>query len=447
METLLITFLFIKCYNNRCSCQVLYFCPTFSIFIRFLAHLRDFLCFLDPKRLPFKTGKPELSISRRYKVLFLSSWYPNRIEPLQGNFIQRHAEAVSEFSDVASLYVCPDSKLIDKLFDVEIKKEKNVFSVNVYYRKVKSSVPIFSLLTKYFRQRAALTKGFHEIQKYFGTKPDIIHLNVVLPAGFFALRLKKLFNIPFIITEHSTEYHIKMKTRRLLVTKMICSQASLICPVSENLKQTMQECGIENNFEVVPNVVDTNLFRIAETRTKGKKKIIHISTLKEWHKNVRGMLRVIKKLSEIRKDFELHIISDGDISLATEISKEYGLLDKIIFIYPAQTLEKVAEMLRDSDLFLLFSNVETFSCVIIEALASGVPVLSSNAGAIPELVNEKNGMLVNSGDEKALFEKLNEMLDKKGFYNKEELRRFVVDNFCYRVVGKKFCNIYSRFIN
>jgi len=383
--------------------------------------------------------------SHRYKVLFLSSWYPNRIDPLLGNFVQRHAEAVSEFADVASLYVCSDQNVTAKKFEIEIKKNGNIFSVNIYYKKIINKFPIISQLQKFFRNRKAHKIGFAEILKHFSNKPDIVHLNVAFPAGLFARWLKKKYRLPYIITEHSTLYHLSMTVKENYFTKKICGGADLICPVSDDLKRVMEIKGFGKQFEVVPNVVNTDLFRLSENKNQ-KKKIIHISTLKEWQKNSSGMLRVIKKLSETRSDFEFHIISDGDLSLATKISKEYDLLNKTIFIYPTQTLEKVAEILRASDLFLLFSNFENLPCVIIEALASGIPVVSTDVGGIPELINEKNGMLVKPNDEVALFEKLNEMLDKHNSFNKEELRKFAVENFSYHAVGEKFSDIYSRIL-
>ena len=384
--------------------------------------------------------------SGRHKVLFLASWFPNRLDPFLGNFVERHALAVSEYADVASLFVCSDSNLKGKKIDIEIKSEGGVFSVNVYYKKIRNSIPVISQMQKFLRNRKAHDIGYKKIQKHFSGHPDIVHLNVAFPSGLFAMRLKKKFNLPYILTEHSTLYHLYMSTKESHFTKKICNESKLICPVSNDLRKVMEKKGFGKKFEVVSNVVDTDLFQISKNKKREKKKILHISTLKDWQKNVSGMLRVIKKLSETRNDFELHIISDGDLALATKLSEEYNLLGTAIFIYPEQPIEKIAEMMRESDFFLLFSNFENLPCVIIEALASGIPIVSSNVGGIPELVNEKNGMLVNPKDDSALFDKINSMLDKFNAYDKNELRKFAVDNFSYSVVGKKFCDIYTRFI-
>jgi len=379
------------------------------------------------------------------KILFLSSWYPNRLNPHLGNFVQRHADAVSKFNDVASLYVSSDPNLTKK-FDIEIKRINDVFTVNVYYKKVKD-IFIIGLWMKYFRLQKAYRAGYNEVVKYFNSKPDVVHLNVAYPAGLFAMKLKKESGIPYVITEHSTKYHLTIDRPETYLTKKICNGAELICPVSEDLGKVMKTKGFAKNFEVVPNVVDINTFRIADKKQHPKTKIIHISTLLEWQKNISGMLRIIKKLSETRTDFELNIISEKDSTGAIALAKQLGLPNSIVQFYPDQPIEKVAEMLRGSDVLLLFSNFENSPCVIIEALASGVPVVSSNVGGISELINSKNGLLVNAKDEDALYEKLNTMLNEHKTFDKEEMRKNAIGKFSYDVVGKKFTDIYRRVLS
>lgn len=387
-----------------------------------------------------------MSLPKRHKVLFISSWFPNRLDPFLGNFVERHAEAVSEFADVASLYVCSDPRVAGTNFEVETKTTGKILSVNVYYKKVNSRIPFVSRLCKFFRYRKAHELGYAEIVKHFSGPPDLVHLNVVFPAGLFALRLKKRSGIPYIITEHSTQYHVHIPPTNLSAMRMICRNAELICPVSDDLTNVMQKRGMKGRYEKVPNVVDTDLFHIA-ANGNAKKKIIHISTLKDWQKNISGMLRVIRKLADKRNDFELHIVSDSDLTLTRELVTRHGLLNEQVFLYPAQPIEKIAEMMRSSDLFLLFSNFENLPCVIIEALASGIPVVSTRVGGVPELVNETNGLLVDPGDERALLEKLGAMLDKHNSYNKEEIRKFAVTHFSYRAVGQEFNSIYNRVLD
>ncbi len=380
------------------------------------------------------------------KILFLSSWYPNRTNPHLGNFVQRHAEAVSAFNEAASLHVCSDPHLLGKKFDVETKIINGIFTVNVYYKKVRGIFFVVDMV-KYYRSRKAYQLGYDEVVKHFQSNPEVVHLNVAYPAGLFAMKLKSKFRIRYILTEHSTKYHLNIKWLESFLTKRICKRAALLCPVSEHLKTVMQKKGFGKKFEVVPNVVNTNLFSIADKIPNPKIKIIHISTLLEWQKNTSGILQVIKELSETRNDFEVDIISEKKSPNAMTVAKRFGLLNTVIHFYTDLSIEKVADMLRESDVLLLFSNFENLPCVIIEALASGVPVVSSNVGGIPELIDSTNGMLVNAKDEKALFEKLNRMLDKHNAFDKNEIRKNAIEKFSYDVVGKKFTDIYKRVLS
>ncbi len=378
------------------------------------------------------------------KILFLSGWYPNRIHPHLGNFVQRHAEAVSGFNETASLSICPDPDLPHKKFEADIKHINNVFTVIIYYKKTEAKFP-FAKLVRYFQSQKAWQTGYREILRHFQDKPDVVHLNVAYPAGFFAMHLRKRFGIPFIITEHSTKYHLKIPQPEKYFTKKICKRAELICPVSNHLKEVMLKKGFGKNFEVVPNVVNTDLFSISDKVPGGKIRIIHISTLAEWQKNISGILRVIKRLAASRDDFEMRIISEKDYSEAKSLAEKSGL-DSIIRFYPDQPIENVAAILRESDLLLLFSNYENSPCVIIESLASGVPVVSTNVGGIPELISPKNGLLVNPKDEDELYEQLNRMLDAHASYDKKDMRKETIAKFSFEVVGKKFTDIYRQIL-
>jgi glycosyltransferase involved in cell wall biosynthesis len=299
---------------------------------------------------------------------------------------------------------------------------------------------------KYFRFQKAQRIGYRNITEHFNGKPDLIHLNVAFPAGLFAMKLKKRENLEYILTEHSTKYHIPTNPLESYCTKKICKKATVICPVSSDLKKVMEEKGYGKKFEVVPNVVDTDLFRIAEKKVSRKKKVIHISTLIEWQKNISGILNVIKRLSETRNDFELDIVCEQDSRDAVALAKQHGIFGTVVHFHPAQPLPEVARMLGESNIFLMFSNVENLPCVVIESFASGVPVVSSSVGGIPEMINETNGMLVDAKDENSLFEKLNSMLDKHMSYDKEDLRRSAIEQYSYEAVGKKFSDIYSRIV-
>lgn len=214
-------------------------------------------------------------------------------------------------------------------------------------------------------------------------------------------------------------------------------------PVSEDLKNALIKMGVSNNFQVVSNVVDINKFKIKAINHHQTKQLLHISTAKDDHKNISGILRVTKKLSESRKDFKLLIVSDGYVNDHINYAKSLGIFNEYVFFESTKTTEEISFMMQQSDCLLLFSNYENFPCVIAEALVTGLPVVSSNVNGIPEHVNSDNGILVKPKDEKGLLKALNTMLDNYQNYKPELLRAYGIKHFSYEEVGKKFDEIYQ----
>lgn len=171
--------------------------------------------------------------------------------------------------------------------------------------------------------------------------------------------------------------------------------------------------------------------------------MLHISTLRDEAKNFSGILRVVEKLRKQREDFELHVIHDYEAPEFKAFVKEHGLNDCVIF-HGKKNSTEVAEAFSKTDFFVLFSNFENLPCVIVEAFASGVPVLSTNVGGIAEIVNSDRGILVNSGDEDALLQGMNQMLDTYGKYNREAIRQYAQQTFANEIIGKQIYEQYQK---
>ena len=163
------------------------------------------------------------------------------------------------------------------------------------------------------------------------------------------------------------------------------------------------------------------------------------------HKNISGLLRVTKRLSTVRNDFELHLVSDGDIKPHQKKVDELGL-EGVVYFFETMSVKDIAAKMRQSDFFVLFSNYENLPCVMVEALASGLPVMSTTAGGIAEHLNENLGILLEPGDEEALFNNCNTMLNNLNKYDKEKLHAYGSCKFSYENVGKLLTEIYAKYV-
>jgi glycosyltransferase involved in cell wall biosynthesis len=382
---------------------------------------------------------------KKLHVLFVSGWYPSRVDPFLGNFVQKHAEAVSLYCAVSVLHVHSDAGM-KKKFEVVAEVINGVFTVNVYYKKVVHKVPGLSGLQKFSRYLKAHRMGYEFIKEKKGT-PDLIHQHVLWPAGLFVRKLHKETGIPYLVTEHNTAYTrgVKPGAFEKLQSKRIADGAALITPVSLDLARTMEKLGLGSRFEVVNNVVDTSLFYPGPEKKKSRTVFLHISTLRDEHKNVSGILRAVKRLAEKRSDFELHIAGDGDIQPHRHYARELGLPDTLVTFDGPQSTAEIARLMRGSHCLVLFSNYENLPVVIPEAFASGIPVISSRVGGIAEVVNEKNGLLVEAKDEEGLAAAMEVVLErlKKNAYDEQALHAYA-QAFSYPRVGEHFLELYQR---
>lgn len=380
--------------------------------------------------------------NKKLNILFLASWYPNKLLPKNGNFIQQHALAVAKHCNVAVLHIIANNQ--SEEFVIEENKVDGIVEVIVYYKKITRNLPILAHLQKFKRRHQAHLLGYNRIFGKIG-KIDVTHLNVVFPAGNFALYLKKRYQIPFIITEHWTALQKSfIKELPFLIKKMVTktfNQASVICPVSADLMGAIKEISSNINYEVVPNVVNTEIFN-HKTHEIGKR-ILHVSNLKDEHKNITGIIDTIKELSLLRDDFFISIIGDGDFGYFIRYAEKIELPKHLYTIEGAKSYKEIATLMQTHDLFLLYSNYENLPCVIAEALVCGLPVLTSNVGGTSEMVNETNGRIVSAKNNKQLLNELNNMLNNLANYNQKEIAENATQKFSYESVGKQFLNIYE----
>ena len=378
--------------------------------------------------------------AKKLNILFLASWYPNEIEPQNGNFIQRHAEAVNSYCNVSALYVISSEK--ENGYRVEKNTSNGFLEVVVYYKKTDKLLPFI----KYRRYLKAHKLGYDVILSSF-KKIDFTHLNVFYPAGIFALWLKKKYQIPFIVTEHWTGFldinPYKFNLFEKYYIHKIGKAAAMICPVSENLKQALIRFGIEGPFKVIPNVVDTSLFNYSEKEPHSLKRLIHVSTLNDQHKNVVGILNVINELRKSRSDFHLTLAGNKYGDKHKNYAKKLGIPENLLTIFDEIPLEDIADLMKSHDIFMLFSNYENLPCVISEAHASGLVVIATDVGGVSEMIDKENGYVIEAKDEKALFLKLNEALDSLQNFNPIRISKQAVDRYSYKSVANQFLAIYE----
>jgi len=209
----------------------------------------------------------------------------------------------------------------------------------------------------------------------------------------------------------------------------------------------MIKFGIKNKYIVIPNVVKTDIFFPSkENSNMPKIRFLHISHLKDDHKNISGILETFKEISKIRPDFFLTISGNGDVESHMKYADIIEFPKSLIRFEGSKTQNEVAEAMRENNAFILFSNYENLPVVISEAHVSGIPVVSSDVGGISEMINETNGVLVEKGNKKMLLEKVLLTMDNIRKFNKNKISAVAVERYGYESVGKQYYNVYKSVI-
>jgi len=278
------------------------------------------------------------------------------------------------------------------------------FTKNMYYHEVSvSDYPLF----EYVPYELLLSSKLVDVA--INQKLDILHVHYAIPhasAAFYAQQILKTRNIdlPFITTLHGTDITLLGKDKSFQpVIEFAINQSDAVTAVSESLKEdTYQFFDIKMNIEVIPNFIDPTLYHFAEDielraqfAEKDEVIITHISNFRKV-KRVEDVIRIFEGIQQ-QLSAKLLMVGDGpELHQVKNLAKELGIFDKVFFLGKSKRIEQITSI---SDVFLLPSETESFGLVALEAMASGVAVVSSNVGGLPEVNKDGvTGFLNEVGD-------------------------------------------------
>lgn len=279
-----------------------------------------------------------------------------------------------------------------------------LLSNNVHYHEV--NVPDYPLF-QYQPYELALSSKLVDMVKLH--KIEVLHVHYAIPHAYAAYMAKKMLHeegihLPFVTTLHGTDITLvgSHPFYKSAVTFSI-NKSDAVTSVSQSLKEdTIRLFNIKREIEVVPNFIDLSKYQHDFTdcqrdmmADKDEKIITHISNFRP----VKRIDDVINIFYNIQKEFpaKLMMVGDGpEKEPAEQLCKKLGIEEKVVFFGKSHEIDKI---LCFSDLFLLPSETESFGLAALEAMACGVPVISSNTGGIPEVnIHGVSGFLSNVGD-------------------------------------------------
>ena len=376
------------------------------------------------------------------KILFLTNWYPSIENPVEGIFVQEIVRAISLSHEVLVIHnTGPDPSLANpwvlSVMD-DGPLSKGIKAYRFSYRP--SPIPGTRLLKLSWFLFQALQQLKEE-----SWIPDIIHAHV-FHAGILAVLVGRIARVPVIITEHSSAFIRGLLSRSgRRIARIAYKMANVVVPVSTTLRDSIVSAGIRGNFQIIPNVVDDEIFTYKEKNRQGEEhRLLYVGLLDlSENKGIPVLFQALETFLDQEEKWHLEIIGDGPARDAYQKRLDESPLKEFVTIHGIKPKSEVANAMQNADLFILPSLKETFSVVTAEALATGTPVLVTKCGGPEDFVDESNGILVEAGDPDALYEGLLRGIDSLDSFDNEGIARNARLLFSPAVISEEYTKIYS----
>lgn len=359
------------------------------------------------------------------RVLFLTTSYPTASAPASGIFVQEHARAAAARADVAVLH-------LDRAagFGVSRRRDAELPTWRAHY----PARPVPLTLAAHL---AAAAIGYSTVRRS-GFVPDVVHAHFFL-AGVPAVMTPH----PVVITEQWSvflpEDPLSLSPVLRAAARFAYGRAELVLPASDALRRGIEEEGLRGRFRVVPNVVDTTLFHHDGRGHDGVPRLVTVGLLYD----AKGYEFLLEGIARVDRDVRLDIVGDGPQRAELEaLAIRLGIAERVVFrgLMPKP---EVAEVLRASDAFVLASRYDNNPCAVIEALASGLPVVATAVGGIPELVDERNGLLARPQDPDSIAARIRELLDRLDGYDRDAISAAARERFGRDRIGDELARAYD----
>jgi len=387
-------------------------------------------------------------------ILIIPSWYPQFSGDIGGSFFREQAIALKKagysvgviYPQVRSL---KDIKnILKKPYGLTRENDEGVSTLRCYtanyFPKVKS-------YNKNRWIRIAL-KLFETYVELYG-KPDIIHVHSMWYAGFAAQLIYEKYGIPYVITEHSSAFARNLIPRDIIDSlRSVVEQAKACIAVSQKFSNYLEAQFPSSNWLYIPNIVNDDFFTspkvVGSTSLSSKIRIISICHLNK-NKNTELLIRAFALVLEqvVGLNLELVIGGDGEERETLQNLVNTLELNNYVQFLGSLTRSQVKQEITQSSMFVVSSKYETFGVVVVEALALGKPVVSTQCGGPESIINKDVGVLVENDSVSELAKGILHVSTHLNDYDADTLRTYCLENFSEKAVINKLTNIYHEYGN
>ena len=369
------------------------------------------------------------------KVLFLTGSYPTKDNPNASIFIHNQAKAIQKSgNDVVVLLT--DMRSIRK--KRKLGFSKYVFDGIQVYQYAIPCGPIPYILDEL--SKIAAKKGFERIIEDYG-KPDIIHSHFS-GAGFSAIRLRKIYKVPLVLTEHGSNI-IKEKPsyHTQYIAKKAYREADNIIAVSQSLKLKMLKM-TDKKIEVLPNILPEYFKRVNRPKYD-RYTFLTVANINAG-KRIDLVIKAFSKVQREIPNIQLKIVGSGPLELEMKkLVLDLKLENNIEFLGSIKNI-KMPGIYQKSHCFVLPSDFETFGVVYIEAAACGLPIIATNCVGAVDYITDNVGIKIPCNDIEALSNAMKDIYINFSNYNSEHISNEIRSVFKEKIIVGKLLEIYSK---
>jgi len=389
------------------------------------------------------------------RVLFLARSYPNNVIDTLGMWtawLARELARTGEVQVVSPVPYCPPLPRLDALTQYtrfrQVERHEVRNGVHVYHPRFAVGPAQMTASLEHRTYLRAVEKPVREIREEFPF--DLIHAHFIYPDGVVASRLAERYDVPFVVTDQAPwKPWLERRSIRRPALSAALEAARLAC-VSEMLKETMRHyLGPDARVDVIPNGVDDEMFRPVDDEGERNPGQIAYVGLINYNKGFDTLLEAMPRVVA-RNDRAKLVVVGGSYYRNTRLQEQAlrrragtpGLDGHIVFV-GRRPPEEVARIMRESAVVVLPSRAETFGAVLVEALASGTPVVSTASGGPEEIVTEDVGRLVPIGRPDALADALLDVLESREQFSAQRLRQYALERYRWSTIAEQYRRIYA----
>ena len=391
--------------------------------------------------------------SEPLRVLFLARSYPNNVIDTLGTWTAWLARELSKHCDVRVISPvpwCPPLPPLRRLRQYtrfrDVVREEIRDGIRVRHPRFGvgpgQTMPCIEHRT-YERAVKPL------VDRLRGEFPfDLIHAHFIYADGVVASRLARRYGVPFVVTDQAPWIPWLERDCIRRVAVPAAREAARLACVSGYLRDTVRHYMGETAVEVIPNGVDPETFAPANGAARDGNQIAYVG-LVNMNKGIDTLLHAMTRVAEQNPNARLVLVGGSyyrntrlQEERLKELARELALDGRVTFV-GRRPPDAVARFMRESAVVVLPSRAETFGAVLVEALASGTPVVATASGGPQEIVTDDVGRMVPADDPEALADALLNVLSEPDRFDPQRLREHALSRYSWSRIAETYLEVYA----